>query len=275
MNDFNHNGYKLIKNFFPKEVINKVYEETCSIYKTQLLHLNMIPQKNISKSEFEKALVKLFEEHNSIFINCGKQCQHLISLWQLSLDEKLIKTLKKYGIKNPHISTRPVLFSNNKLIAKNSINHTVPPHQDWASMQGSINSIVVWIPLIDINQDLGSIALVPGSHKEGLISNQKINNFGMVDKYIDSDFISYDVEPGDILLFNSFLVHKSGNNITNSIRWSCHMRYNDLDDSSFIERGYPHSYIYKPIEEYLTPNFNSQKEINKYLNNLQNSNHSN
>ena len=273
MNDFNHNGYKLIKNFFPKEVINKVYEETCSIYKTQLLHLNMIPHKNISKSEFEKALVKLFEEHNSIFINCGKQCQHLISLWQLSLDEKLIKTLKKYGIEKPHISTRPVLFSNNKLIAKNSINHTVPPHQDWASMQGSINSIVVWIPLIDINQDLGSIALVPGSHKEGLISNQKINNFGMVDKYIDSDFISYDVEPGDILLFNSFLVHKSGNNITNSIRWSCHMRYNDLDDSSFIERGYPHAYIYKPIEEYLTPNFNSQKEINKYLNNLQNSNH--
>ena len=40
------------------------------------------------------------------------------------------------------------------------------------------------------------------------------------------------------------------------------MRYNDLDDTSFIKRGYPHSYIYKPIDEYLTPEFDTKKEIN-------------
>ena len=69
-------------------------------------------------------------------------------------DDKLLSYLNMLGIKKPIISTRPVLFSNNKDIAKSNLNHTVPPHQDWASMQGSINSIVVWLPLNDINQDL-------------------------------------------------------------------------------------------------------------------------
>ena len=87
----------------------------------------------------------------------------------------------------------------------------------------------------------------------------------MVDKFTKDDFISFNVKQGDLILFNSFLVHKSGNNITDKIRWSCHMRYNDLEDKSFIKRGYPHAYIYKPIDEYLTPELDTKKEINDYL----------
>tara|TARA_Y100000768_G_C23891029_1_gene640139 strand:+ start:286 stop:1101 length:816 start_codon:yes stop_codon:yes gene_type:complete len=263
--DFNDKGFIIYSKFFDKKKIDKIYNDSKNIYKTQMIKLNIINNKNISNEEFEHSIKILFNEHFQIFINCGKQCQHLINLWKLSLDEKLIDFLKILGIKNPHISTRPVLFSNSKHISKNKINHTVPPHQDWASMQGSINSIVVWIPLIDINQELGSIKLVPKSHKEGLLSKEKEDSFGLVKNYKETDFISFDVKQGDIILFNSFLVHKSGNNITDNIRWSCHMRYNDLDDTSFIKRGYPHSYIYKPIDEYLTPEFDTKKEINNYL----------
>ena len=36
----------------------------------------------------------------------------------------------------------------------------------------------------------------------------------------------------------------------------------DLNEKSFIERGYPHAYIYKPIDEYLTPDINTKQEIN-------------
>lgn len=262
---FNENGFILLREFFDKNKIYKIYIEAQNIYKTQMIQLNIINNKNISNEIFEKSMKILFEKHFQIFLNCGKQCQHLISLWKLSLDDKLLNYLKIIGLAKPNISTRPVLFSNNKFIAKQSINHTVPPHQDWASMQGSINSMVVWIPLIDINQDLGSIMLVPKSHKEGLLSNEKIGSFGMVNNYNDNEFISYDVKAGDIIIFNSLLVHKSGNNITNHIRWSCHMRYNDLEDTSFIERGYPHAYIYKPIDEYLTPELDTKKEIDNYL----------
>ena len=51
---------------------------------------------------------------------------------------------------------------------------------------------------------------------------------------------------GDILIFSSFLVHKSGELTNDEIRWSCHFRYNNLNEVDFIERGYPSPYQYIP-----------------------------
>ena len=60
---------------------------------------------------------KLFKNNLDVFINYWKQCQHIIDLWKLSVDDKLLSYLNMLGIKKPIISTRPVLFSNNKDIA--------------------------------------------------------------------------------------------------------------------------------------------------------------
>ncbi len=264
--DYYNNGFLIFKNFFNKNQIEKILNQAKNIYKTQMIKLNYIQTYEIDNDTFEINLIKLFNENFNIFINCGKQCQHIIDLWKLSLDDKIINTIKELGITNPIVSTRPVLFSNSKYISKSDINHTVPPHQDWASMQGSINSIVCWVPLMDINQDLGALGLVPSSHKLGLLSKNKMSSFGLVDNFNDNDFVSFDFEQGDVIFFSSFLVHKSGNNITKNIRWSTHFRYNDLDESTFIENGYPHAYIYKPIDDILTKNFNTQKEAENYFN---------
>lgn len=220
---------------------------------------------DVDDDNFENNLIKLFNEKFEVFLNCGKQCQHIIDLWKLSLDDRILNIIKILGVKNPIISTRPVLFSNSKYISKSEINHTVPPHQDWASMQCSINSIICWVPLININQELGAIKMVPKSHKLGLLSMNKTEKFGLVDCFKDDEFISFNVEQGDIVLFSAFLVHKSGNNITKNIRWSTHFRFNDLNEKTFIERGYPHAYIYKPIDKMLTNNFDTKKECAYYF----------
>ena len=124
-------------------------------------------------------------------------------------------------------------------------------------MQGSLNSMVVWVPLVDIPKNLGALEIIPGSHLDGLhacvTDDQHMKMApGEVD---DDDFVSVETELGDALFFSSFLVHRSGNNTTNNIRWSCHFRYNDLAEQSFIDRGYPYSFLYKPQCELLTPNF--------------------
>jgi hypothetical protein len=75
--------------------------------------------------------------------------------------------------------------------------------------------------------------------------------------------ISVEINAGDVLLFSSFLIHQSGNNITNKPRWSCHFRYNDLDESTFIQRKFAHPYIYKPIEELITKDFPSKEDLSK------------
>lgn len=272
INNFHNNGFLMFNNFFDAKIINNIRLEAQTIYLKQLNRLNIVQETNItniSTTAFENGMRTLFKNYFNVFLNCGKQAQHLISLHRLSLDDKITNLLKDLGIKTPHISTRPVLFSNHPDIAKSSINHTVPPHQDWASMQGSINSIVIWIPLLDINQDLGSIKVIPESHKHGLITTKRLNSFGLVEELpnntpLQDKFISYDVKMGDIIVFNAFLVHQSGNNISNHFRWSTHFRYNDLEDISFIERGYTHAYIYKPIDDIIDKEFDTHKALIKY-----------
>jgi ectoine hydroxylase-related dioxygenase (phytanoyl-CoA dioxygenase family) len=214
-------------------------------------------------------MFRLFEENTNVFINCGKQVQHLISLHRLSLNDKVISLVKDVGLSFPNISTRPVLYFNHPKLAKEKVYHTVDAHQDWRSMQGSLNSVVIWIPLIDIDKKKGALEIIPGSHLNGLVTNNIEHGFGMIDKtiYKDDSFISISVEVGDILLFSSLLIHQSGNNVSNTPRWSCHFRYNDLYEETFINRGYPHAYIYKPVDNLLTENFPTQIDISNTFKN--------
>jgi ectoine hydroxylase-related dioxygenase (phytanoyl-CoA dioxygenase family) len=258
-------GFLIVKNLFDKDTIQNITTQAQNIYKQQMISLNMTDTLEVDNNTFEKNMKILFNEHNKTFFNCAKHCQHIIDLWRLSLDDKIINITQSLGVENPIISTRPILFSNSKHISKSDIFHTVPPHQDWATMQGSINSIVCWLPLIDSTQDLGCIAFVPESHKLGLLMEKKEEGFGLVKKFDDEYFKSLDLNQGDALFFSSFLVHKSGNNITENIRWSTHFRYNDLNEKTFIENGYPHAFIYKSIDEILKPDFDTKKAINHYF----------
>lgn len=132
-------------------------------------------------------------------------------------------------------------------------------------MQGSLDSIVVWVPLADVDVKLGALEVVPGSHKLGLMTSEVVNSFGKVDRFNDNDFVSVEATQGDVLFFSSFLVHRSGVNVTDSIRWSCHFRYNNLAEQTFIERGYPHAYIYKPQEELITAGFPSEELLGNFF----------
>jgi len=74
-----------------------------------------------------------------------------------------------------------------------------------------------------------------------------------------SDFQPIEVQRGDAIVFSSFLVHRSGTNSTESIRSSCHFRYNNLLEEILIQRGYPHPFIYRLQGELIAPQFPEKK----------------
>ena len=59
--------------------------------------------------------------------------------------------------------------------------------------------------------------------------------------------IQPNMELGDIVVFSTLLVHESGDISNDSIRWSCHFRYTNMFEPDYIERGFPHPYIYKSL----------------------------
>lgn len=262
LNDYKENGFAHIKGFFPVEQVEQIYHEAKEIFILQMCRLGLVSSRTPSETEFEAGMFKLFEADLQAFTNCGKQAQHLISLHRLSLDERIISALKDLGLEFPNISTRPLLYFNAERLAKKEVYWRLDVHQDWRSMQGSLDSVVLWLPLVDIDKQLGALEVYPGSHKWGLLEADIIDGYGHLRSGLDkAKLVSVEIKRGDALFFSSLLVHQSGTNVTQSIRWSCHFRYNNLLDPTFIERGFPHPYLYKPQEDLITPNFPSPEKV--------------
>jgi phytanoyl-CoA hydroxylase len=266
ISQYNEKGFILIKGIIPKQEIQdilcdakRVFFEQFKYKKyTSVLSCDALPEK-----DFNECLYRLFTEDFICLSNCGKQVQHLISLHRLSLSDIILCLLKEVGLKKPIISTRPVLYFNHPNLAKKKVFHQIDAHQDWRSMQGSLNSAVIWVPLIDINKSLGALRILPKSHKDGLRTELLEQGFGMV-SLTESErqhLLDVEVTQGDLLIFSSFLIHQSGENVTEGPRWSCHFRYNDLMEESFICRAYAHPYLYKPQEELITPNFPLKSDL--------------
>jgi ectoine hydroxylase-related dioxygenase (phytanoyl-CoA dioxygenase family) len=249
--DLHQNGLVIIPGFFDPSTIQNLHESAKAIFQLQFDHFQI-------KGEFLNNMQTLFNDHLDVFISCGKMIQQgLVELYQLGFHPDLVNLMKEIGLELPTMCTRPVLFFNHPTLAKSEHFYKTPLHQDWGSMLSSSDSLVVWLPLIDVDPEIGSVIFYPGSHLLGPLKNNFDNGFAEVD--FDRNLyesVQPSLKMGDIVLFSTLLVHESGEIKNNQIRWSCHFRYTNMKDKTFIENGFPHPYVYKP----------SQELIDNYLN---------
>lgn len=237
--ELEENGFIVLRNFFNSDYIENVRMKAESIFQIQFDRFEY-------KGKFQENMIRLFNEHESVFINCGKIIQTgLIELYQLAINDSLLNSLKDLGLAFPNLCTRPVLFFNHPKLAKEEHYYKTPPHQDWQSMQSSSDSLVVWVPLVDVNIDNGTLLIWPKTHKLGPLPFKSIGGFASVEA--NNQFIQENFSMGDIVIFSTLLIHASGDILNDTIRWSCHFRYTNMLDNDFIENGFPNPYIYQPI----------------------------
>lgn len=250
-------GYVHLPGVLPVAAVAEVRADARAVFLTQMRELGIEVHDANDEAEFSVAMFEFFRRDEERFFAAGKLCQHLVSLHRLSLSNEVMQILSATGMEFPTISTRPVMFFNSRHLAKSQGYWKTPPHQDWRSIQGSLNSIVIWVPLIDLDIALGTLEVVPGSHRHGLLDSTEDDFYRAIDggRYPDEDFVPVNVKTGDCLIFSTFLVHRSGHNSTERVRWSCHFRYNDMTERTFVERQFPNPYVYKPQQDLITPGF--------------------
>lgn len=101
---------------------------------------------------------------------------------------------------------------------------TTAPHQDHRPIKGTAEVWTAWIPLGDCPEELGGLAVVPGSHRTGL--HQVADGTIYFDTGNDTEWRSNPMSCGDVLLFHSLTVHQARHNATpDQIRFSCDYRY--------------------------------------------------
>ncbi len=95
-----------------------------------------------------------------------------------------------------------------------------PYHQDayYFMFEPHDYCVGTWLPLDPVDTTNGTIHVIPGSHKWGLLPHSeqggKAKIFG-VEGYDDrADELTFEVNPGDCLFFHSRLLHKTGSNLS-------------------------------------------------------------
>ncbi len=101
---------------------------------------------------------------------------------------------------------------------------TTAPHQDHRPIKASPEVWTAWIPLGDCPEQLGGLAVAPGSHRGGLHPVPEGSIY--FEASGDTEWRWNPLGCGDVLLFHSLTVHQARDNRSpDRIRFSCDFRY--------------------------------------------------
>ena len=119
-----------------------------------------------------------------------------------------------------------------QFIFKNAAAWGQPWHQDSYYMPlDKLPQVGVWLAVSEATLENGCLSVLPGSHREPIhetVPDQRPDaNYGYVE-IVDCDFSSAVpvlMQPGDVLIFHSFLMHRSEDNRSNGRRAAAVFHY--------------------------------------------------
>ena len=228
---FQRDGFVIVKNFFNKEEIDKLYRIATSdnVVKNNALDLN-------DQSGKKTKLTLWFTPGEDVYS-------------MLLRSERMVNNAAKLLD-----SDSPVCHFHTKLMQKEpKVGGAWEWHQDYGYwykneflFPGEMMSVMVAIT--EANKQNGCLQVIKGSHKMGRIEHGFAGEqVGASKHYVDlilktNELIYVELLPGDALFFHSNLLHRSEANLSDNSRWSlisCYNRsanvpYNEPSASSTI-----------------------------------------
>ncbi len=278
---YQENGFYIARDILNKQNILSVLKHVNELFSTNLEYRNIKPKTFKSEQDLFQNMISLFRADQSAYLASAKLCAKLPSFQQLALSDSLQNIALGLGLKSLVIPTESIFHIMSQSLKADNGYLGFDPHQDWTSMQGSLNSVSIWAPFTNITESSFPLQVIPGSHKKGLLQSlcdnsaadtavsqiggdqTKINE----NLYHESDFVSVILQPGDAVLISSWLIHRTGITIPAQDRISMSVRFEDTRDTSWIERNYPSAYQRSVIRGLITKNFPSIEQIKESIRN--------
>ena len=191
-NDYIKNGYVIIKNIVDDETIDKVLA----------VHDQISKMPGYFESDKLQTTIAFGEEIHTIAINTIKEVS--VSIFNKILDPNLC--IYDFG---------------GGIIIKNK-GCWFAPHQDCSIIdEYKGTTTYAWIPTVDMNDNNGTFYAIAGSHLWS--AWQRSSQYGSWplkkhSQFLWKQMLPLYLEKGDILLFDSALIHASGENKTNEKR---------------------------------------------------------
>jgi phytanoyl-CoA hydroxylase len=243
---FRAEGYVVVKGAIDIAILDSINWEIAELFAIQLRRLGQPVDAGDSREAFKNNAVRLLKANVPTYISTARLTQNLPSVHRVLICDTVIKLARDLGIDLPVISTRPSIHIMTGDLKIPNGYHRSPGHQDWRSMQGSLDSIVFWMPTTPVTAKSNPIEFVPKSHLLGLLDTvDHIQTPTVSDPRITEDkYVPIPVEPGDIIFFSSFMVHRTSEADDGLVRMALSGRFNNAREKTYVEHGYPTPYKY-------------------------------
>lgn len=188
-------------------------------------------------------------------------CSKLASLWELYLDRDVRFTALDVGILFPVFQTQPAVHVMGDRLRIPGGYHGFGAHQDWPTLQGSLDTVTVWIPLTPVGPENFTMEVAPGSHKSGLYPSERKDNIFEVQGEI-TNWTPIVAQTGDVVFMSAFTVHRSSQEGA-GLRIASSMRYENAAEPTFVERGYPFAHKRVVQQDLITPDFPTAEQVRR------------
>ena len=110
---------------------------------------------------------------------------------------------------------------------------TLPWHQDSGYMPDTADHslLTLWMPLVETNAENGTLQFVPGSQKMGIQDHATSSGSFRTTAFDPAAGAAVDtvaMSPGDFVLFDNLVFHRSTVNRAEVVRWSVDFRYSPV-----------------------------------------------
>lgn len=257
LGQFRRDGFVIVRDLISSDTLDHVAAEIAGVFGRRARAVGLGCADPVDQQTLSALLTRLFDHDREAYMSTARQTQHLASVHRLGVGPELMRIVADLGLAVPALSTRPVIHYMADQLKIEGGYHKTPVHQDWRSVQGSLDGISVWLPLYDVGVRDYPLEVIRGSHRRGLLPSVD-DAFGhrVADGQIDeAEFTPVPLRRGDVIFFSGFLVHRTGSSGGATVRIALSYRFNNAAEPSFVARNYPSPYVYRPDMHLLTEDF--------------------
>lgn len=255
-------GYYCAKSLLPIKDVERVRESFAKTFSEQI----QLTQTSAASHELLSLMKELFETDIERYKKVVASLWRKLDVYQLMHHPKIIEFLNvKFGWSDIVVPGGQVVLIMSKELKIPGGYFGLAPHQDFPSVQGSLDGVIVWIPLTEVTANNFPLEVVPKSHLHGLLprdANKEASWEVTPESYRDDDFEKIIASPGDVVFMSLFTLHRSAiDGDIGKLRIALSTRFDNADEPSFQQRAYPSAYLRSVHREPLQEGFPSQEQV--------------
>lgn len=264
LEQFKKEGFHIERNLLKSSEVIAVRDGIHKSFNDQLIHLGLPAHDK----DLFGSMLHLYNNDIDRYKRVAGSLWRKLEVYNLMHHDSIVGLLREqFGWKDIFIPGGQVgLIMAEELKIPNGYFGFVP-HQDFPSVQGSLDGVVVWLPLVNVDRNNYPLEIIPGSHYKGVLPATENNNSTWetdTSQYTDEDYFPLEVDVGDVVFMTLFTIHRSSQRGTaGQLRIALSTRFDNADEGTFIDRCYPTAYIRTVQREQYFKGFPTLEQVAK------------